>query len=178
VWYSCDGKSFRLVPNFSFPVTSLTCLAITLHFISDEFELREELLAFIPIAGSYTGESITEHVYNTLDKFKIKDKFFCIMTDNTSNNYKMVEILSKLLLEMDGIYWDWKTNHIPCLIHTINLVVQKFLKNLAIGNDDDSHEDGDKDLNEDFGNDDDTDPASISGLRLVINKICVIVKSI
>lgn len=31
----------------------------------------------------------------------------------------------------DGIKWDYKTQHIPCLAHIINLVVQQFLKTIV-----------------------------------------------
>ena len=93
----------------------------------------------------------------------------------------MVEILSQLLLERDGVYWDWKSCHIPCLAHTINLVVQKFLKNLVIGADDNGNEDiEDIDIDED---EDDADPDddqidAVSGIRSIINKIRNIAKSI
>ena len=138
--------------------------------------MQQELLAFIPIQGSHTGEAIAEHVYDTLDEFEIKDKFFCITTDNASNNYKMVEILSKLLLERDGIHWDSETCHIPCLAHTINLVVQKFMTNLVIDTDDDSGEDF-YDFDEDEDEDDDQSD-TVSGIRSIINKIRNIAKSI
>jgi len=52
------------------------------------------------------------------------------MTDNASNNFTMAKELQKLLAEQN-IKWDSKTNHIPCLTHIINLVVQKFLSSLV-----------------------------------------------
>ena len=41
----------------------------------------------------------------------------------------MVRALSERLREED-IEWGWKTQHIPCLAHIINLVVKNFLDNL------------------------------------------------
>lgn len=76
-------------------------------------------------------------VFNTLDEFDIKEKFFCVTSDSASNNLKMVKDLSALLHDRCKIKWDWETNHIPCLAHSINLVVQKFIKTLAIKADDD-----------------------------------------
>jgi hypothetical protein len=71
-------------------------------------------------------------VFDTLEEFDIKEKFYCVTTDSAKNNLKMVKVLSRLLLERCNIEWDSETNHIPCLAHVINLVVQKFLKTLAI----------------------------------------------
>ena len=62
--------------------------------------------------------------------YGIKEKLFCITTDNASNNIALVKELSRLLAN-DGISWDYKTRHIPCLAHIINLVVQKFLHALV-----------------------------------------------
>ena len=80
---------------------------------------------------------MARHVYDTLDEFDLKHKLFCITTDSASNNHTMATGLSTLLLEKDDIYSDPQTCHIPCLAHTINTVVQKFLKNLALDEDSD-----------------------------------------
>ena len=129
---------------------------------------------------------MARHVYNTLDEFGLKDKLFCITTDSASNNYKMVKELAALLLEKDNIDWNSETCHIPCLAHTINIVVQKFLTNLALGEDNEADNDVDN-----YSDDDDEDEidrvsesptadelASISSLCSVINKIRAIAKSI
>ena len=112
-------------------------IAITGHWIDSNFRLHQELLAFTPIEGRHTGEYLASVVFDTLDEFDIKEKFFCVTSDSASNNLKMVKDLSALLHERCKIKWDWKTNHIPCLAHSINLVVQKFIKTLAIKADDD-----------------------------------------
>src|SRR5438046_8698286 len=116
----------------------LICVGATIHFIDEKFRLQQELLGFVPLTGSHTGEYMAEVIYDLLEEYGIKEKFFCITTDNASNNIAMVKELSKLL-EHDNISWDYKTNHIPCLAHIINLVVQKFLHTLvtAAGNSDD-----------------------------------------
>lgn len=108
----------------------LICVGVTIHFIDEKFRLQQELLGFVPLTGSHTGEYMAEVIYDLLEEYGIKEKFFCITTDNASNNIAMVKELSKLL-EHDNISWDYKTNHIPCLAHIINLVVQKFLHTLV-----------------------------------------------
>jgi hypothetical protein len=130
-------KSIRLVVDHSFPVSTLINLAITVHFIDDKYRLHQELLVFVPLEGSHTGEYMASVVFDMLEEFDIKEKFYCVTTDSAKNNLKMVKVLSRLLLERCNIEWDSETNHIPCLAHVINLVVQKFLKTLAIKVDND-----------------------------------------
>src|SRR5204862_6905794 len=108
----------------------LICVGVTIHFIDEKFRLQQELLGFVPLTGSHTGEYMAEVIYDLIEEYGIKEKFFCITTDNASNNIAMVKELSKVL-EHDNISWDYKTNHIPCLAHIINLVVQKFLHTLV-----------------------------------------------
>src|SRR5277367_1871246 len=183
---SRDGTSNRIAANHSFPVTMLIILAITGHWIDIKFRLHQELLAFIPLEGHHTGEYMASVVYDVLDEFDIKEKFFCVTTDSASNNLKMVKELSKLLYDRCGIEWDWKTNHIPCLAHIINLVVQKFLKTLAIQSDDDINDsdindNGDSDLDKDGdanSNIDDDDGFDSSSFLTIIGKLRAIAKSI
>jgi len=188
---SRDGTSNRIAANHSFPVTMLIILAITGHWIDIKFRLHQELLAFIPLEGHHTGEYMASVVYDVLDEFDIKEKFFCVTTDSASNNLKMVKELSKLLYDRCGIEWDWKTNHIPCLAHIINLVVQKFLKTLAIQSDDDMtnsdindsdiNDDGDSDVDKNGDADsnvDDDDVFDSSSFSTIIGKLRAIAKSI
>ena len=183
---SRDGKSIHRAANHSFPVTMLMSIAITGHWIDSNFRLHQELLAFTPIEGRHTGEYLASVVFDTLDEFDIKEKFFCVTSDSAANNIRMVKELSMLLNTNCDIHWDWKTNHIPCLAHIINLVVQRFLKTLAIKHDDDEDEDFDTerptggDTNNDDQidvtiDDDDFDTASFGD---IISKIRGIAKSI
>jgi len=128
--FHCNVKVKPDAANPPFHVTMLICVGVTIHFIDENFNLQQELLGFVPLTGHHTGEYMADVVYDLLDEYGIKEKLFCITTDNASNNIALVKELSKLLAK-DGISWDWKTNHIPCLAHIINLVVQKFLNALV-----------------------------------------------
>src|SRR5437773_3509177 len=103
----------------------IVCVGITMHYIDQNFNLHQELLAFEPIEGQHTRQNLANIVFKTLEEYDIKTKFFCVTMDNASNNFTMVKELQKLLVD-EGIQWNAKTNHIPCLAHIINLVVQKF----------------------------------------------------
>jgi hypothetical protein len=127
--FHCNVKVEPHAADPPFHVTMLICVGVTIHFIDEHFNLQQELLGFVPLTGEHTGAYMAEIVYDLLEEYGIKEKLFCITTDNASNNITLVKELSKLLAK-DGISWDWKTHHIPCLAHIINLVVQKFLKTL------------------------------------------------
>lgn len=44
------------------------------HFITDEWDLRSELLSFNELEESHTGENQALHLYNVLRKFGILEK--------------------------------------------------------------------------------------------------------
>lgn len=44
------------------------------HFITNEWDLRSELLSFNELEGSHTGENQALHLYNVLRKFGILEK--------------------------------------------------------------------------------------------------------
>jgi len=73
--------------------------------------------------------NLASAVFDTLNEYDIAAKLFCITTDNASNNFSMARELERMLEDI-GVTWDRKTNHIPCLAHIINLVVQQFLTTL------------------------------------------------
>jgi hypothetical protein len=107
-------------------------LAITSHYIDENFILHEDLLDFQQVSGSHTGWNLAQHVFSVIHNFRFQTKLFCITTDNASNNYKMMKELSRLLLINDAIVWDGSRNHIPCLAHVLNLAVKSFLSNIKV----------------------------------------------
>jgi hypothetical protein len=161
------------LPNPPFPLhTFLTCVAITGHWLDKNFHLQRHLLAFTPLEGRHTGNLLATKVYQTLDDYNIKEKFFCLTADNASNNTTMARHLSDLLSK-DDIDWDAKANFIPCFAHIINLVVQKFIRTVIVDTQDPSDADDCDDLEIDF--DDDFDMLSFSA---IISKLREIAKSI
>jgi len=66
-------------------------------------------------------------VMKVLKEYNIAEKLFCITTDNATNNDTMAAYLELKLDEEFGVKWDQETQHLYCLAHVINLVVNDFL---------------------------------------------------
>lgn len=64
---------------------------ITCHWINDNWELKEFVLAAVEMRESHTGENIAKLIFNTLADSGITDKLFCITADNASNNSTMAQ---------------------------------------------------------------------------------------
>ena len=83
------------------------------------------------MTGRHTGPKPAQEVLAVLNEFDLPEKLFCITTDNSSNNGKLMKCLSKAL-KRQGVIWDAKSYHISCLNHVLNLGVQEFLKKIKV----------------------------------------------
>jgi hypothetical protein len=81
-------------------------IGVTAHYITDDWELRAELLSFKDLPGSHTGENMAEVLYDILHMARIKDKIMNATADNLSTNDKCLRLLSQKLaaegIEFDG----------------------------------------------------------------------------
>jgi hypothetical protein len=89
-------------------------LGVTCSFIDENFHLQEIVLACKRLEYPHTSEAIKELLLSIFTTWNIKSKVFTYTTDNGSNMVKLSKIISHL-------------KHIPCVAHTIQLVVGKGL---------------------------------------------------
>ena len=108
----------------------LTYLKIIGHWIDDDWNLHEALLDFRHVESHHTKVILTEHVFEILEEYEICEKLFCITTNDATNNGTLYQHLSHILKHEKNIYWDATRNHIYCINHVINLVIQEFFKNI------------------------------------------------
>ena len=66
-------------------------LAITSHYMNDNFRVQEDLLDFAHIPISHIEENLAEHVFKVLSDYNIHTRLFYIIFDNISNNETMIE---------------------------------------------------------------------------------------
>ena len=108
----------------------LIVLAVTAHWINDNWELEEILLEFKHQSDRHIGDILGDEIFEIIQKFGITEKLFCITTDNADNNTNLMKCLSQRLHNELGICWDPEKHHISCLNHVINLAIQDFLKSI------------------------------------------------
>lgn len=108
-----DIESCSLTTDFWTSRANESFITVTCHFINKEWVLKSHILSTYQVTGSHNAVKIASELEHVADKWKITDKISCIVTDNAAN---MVAALRAT---------QWK--HIPCMAHTLNLIVQESL---------------------------------------------------
>jgi zinc finger BED domain-containing protein 1 (E3 SUMO-protein ligase ZBED1) len=98
-WTSRDNKSY---------------IAITVHFIDNNFNLKSILLSCHSLIENHTSENLAEQINKTLNAWNLKNKIVFSVSDNA---YNIQNALAQL-----------KFKHFGCFAHTLNLIVQCALK--------------------------------------------------
>jgi len=96
-------------------------LGITMHFINDNWEMKNFLLDLVPLHGSHTAALITSKILSILDEFKINDKVIALTTDNGSN---MIACGNQLAIGLEREFHNFMFSHYRCAAHIINLAVK------------------------------------------------------
>lgn len=83
-------------------------MAVTCHYI-ENYEMKSCLLDCCEVSEIHTSENLAEELLKVAREWKIEHKVVCCVTDNAANIVKAIKLL--------------KWTHLPCLAHTINLIV-------------------------------------------------------
>ncbi len=103
---------------------NLSLIAITAHWISDSWEMKNCLLAIRELQ-SHTGENIAKLFVSVLQEFNINEsRLMAITMDNASNNDTFVDSCKEFFPSIINL----KTRRVRCFAHTINLCCQEFVK--------------------------------------------------
>ncbi|CAG8737180.1 27045_t:CDS:1 [Racocetra persica] len=108
-------------------------LAITGHWITQDWELQSSLIDFVNISGPHSGENLCNAFVKSCNKLEILSKLFAITSDNATNNDTLMKYLEDIY-RSKNILFDANKFHCHCIAHILNLVVQDILKHLKADN--------------------------------------------
>jgi hypothetical protein len=88
-------------------------MALTIHFVNDNWEIEQYTLQTKAFSESHTSENLAEALKLVVDEWDLKRNYLlpCISPDNASNIIKAVKIAQF-------------EKHIPCFAHTLNLATK------------------------------------------------------
>ena len=84
-------------------------ITVACHYVSDDWELKSVVLNTTRLTDSHTSENLAEVLMRITDHWEITDKVHCCVSDSAANIKRAIHLNQ------------W--NHLPCLAHTINLIV-------------------------------------------------------
>lgn len=98
-------------------------MAVTAHFIDEDWKLMSTLLDFDHLEGPHTGQNIANMYHEIVDvKFKLSDKVLAITCDNANNNNEFIRRYSEMNKQFSP------DNRVRCYAHILNIAVQSCMK--------------------------------------------------
>nr|GEU96879.1 zinc finger BED domain-containing protein RICESLEEPER 2-like [Tanacetum cinerariifolium] len=97
-------------------------MALTGHFIDNEWKLNKKVLNFCRLDG-HSGVDIGKGVEYCVNEWGI-DAIMAVSVDNASANDSAIDFLRKTFAKKDNCLLNGKWIHIRCTAHILNLVVQ------------------------------------------------------
>jgi len=138
---TCTSISFTLdiwtAPN------RIPIFAVIGHWLTPEFEEREEVLEFVELKGSHSGDELAKVVEKVLQELQLKPKLFAITGDNAGNNGTLCQSLFESLkrkyddkispIGKPQMRFHGRPSWVRCLAHIVNLICDDVLKTLKAG---------------------------------------------
>ena len=121
----------------------LSFFGFTIHYIDDNWQMQQDLLAFKYLEGEHDGKSLSVAFIDVLEDFGIADRLLAVTADNASNNSTMlahVETYYEQHYPEAGFSVAW--NQVECMAHVLNLGAQQILKDFKQPVDKDTYEAG------------------------------------
>ena len=94
-------------------------MAITAHWIDNNWNLLHITLDFSAMEGSHTGPNICKKFVEVLDAWGLTNKVLGVTTDNASNNVSFCKHLERAASGFKAT-----DHHFRCVAHVLNLAVQ------------------------------------------------------
>ncbi|OAL68712.1 hypothetical protein A7D00_7370 [Trichophyton violaceum] len=114
-------------------------MAIVLYYIDKDWEVRELLLEFAPLTGTHTGDRLAKVVFDVLVHHNLVNRVLSVTADNASNNRTLCSGLMSYIRTHGADQPGYNPGlasilsieeHIPCILHIVNLVAKVILKSI------------------------------------------------
>ncbi|XP_076922799.1 zinc finger BED domain-containing protein RICESLEEPER 2-like [Bidens hawaiensis] len=107
-------------------------MAITTHFIDDNWEMQSRILRFIYVPCPHTAEVLANVLYESLCDWNIDRKVSTITVDNCTTNDLLINLLLDKL-SLSDLILGGQLFQMRCCAHILNLIVQDGLSIIANG---------------------------------------------
>ena len=107
-------------------------LAITAHWITEDWELKDTLIDFVDLSGPHSEENLCNAFVASCRELGILPKIFAITSDNATNNDSFMKYLEDICKD-ENIPFDATGSRCRCIAHIINIAVQDILKHFKAG---------------------------------------------
>ncbi|KAG5872625.1 hypothetical protein JTB14_003713 [Gonioctena quinquepunctata] len=84
-------KAVRLTTDCWSSSTTENFLAVTAHFLSDDFVMKHKVLGCESFGEIHTGENLGDAINKFIDEWGLEDTILMVVSDNASNIKKAVE---------------------------------------------------------------------------------------
>ena len=133
-----SSHKLSLILNYWTSSNNYAFLVIINYFIINDWNYVEILLIFKSFSDMHLREKLVNYVMKTFHFHNIMKQLLIIMMNNVKNNNLLCWKLHKIL-KKKSIQWDYQQETICCMLHILQLCVNKFNKMLKIQSLDDEH---------------------------------------
>lgn len=121
------------IDGWTTPYMKASFLAVTAHWIDENWRQHAVTIGFEKITGAHTGQNLAQIMYRILEQYQLTNTPFYITMDNASNMDKLAVVLESLL-QCPSVFTA-KYNRIHCIGHIINLASQAALETIRAESD-------------------------------------------
>ncbi|CAH1104409.1 unnamed protein product [Psylliodes chrysocephalus] len=109
-----SAKSVSITTDGWTSINNDSFIAVTAHFIDDNFQIKSVLLEVGVCKFNHTSRHLADDLNRVVSEWGLENKIFLALSDNAANIKKAI---------IDELKW----KHLPCIAHTINLIVKDAL---------------------------------------------------
>ncbi|KAK9123785.1 hypothetical protein Sjap_013387 [Stephania japonica] len=98
-------------------------MAITVHYIDDEWIIRSRIIRFVYVPFPYNTETLCETLVNCLKDWNLDNGLSTLTLDNCSTDVSLVNLVVNKL-SSSNLWMDEKLMHMHCCARILNLIVK------------------------------------------------------